>query len=146
MDNLSKFSERLKDLMFEANDIKSEQLGKAIGISGQTIRAWCDGSQSIFLSKAVRLADYFHCSLEYLVGRSDTLLDFTIKPCPPFYDQFRAVMKERGATRYRMAKESKIKDSYFTTWKEGSDPHILSVITVADYLDVTIDYLVGREG
>jgi transcriptional regulator with XRE-family HTH domain len=141
---MSNFKERLNDLMVEAQ-IKSDQLGKAIGVSGQTIRAWCDDSQSILLSNIIKLADYFHCSIDYLVGISDSTAEYAAKQYPPFYDRLRKVMEEKGKTRYRMTKESKIKDSYFTTWKSGSDPHILSVIEVAKYLDVTIDYLIGRE-
>jgi transcriptional regulator with XRE-family HTH domain len=141
---MSNFKERLNDLMVEWQ-IKSDQLGKAIGVSGQTIRAWSDDSQSILLSNIIKLADYFHCSIDYLVGISDSTAEYEAKQYPPFYDRFRQVMEEKGKTRYRMTKESKIKDSYFTTWKSGSNPHILSVIEVANYLDVTIDYLIGRE-
>lgn len=54
-------------------------------------------------------------------------------------------MKEKGVTRYRMAKESKIKDSYFTAWSRGADPNVDSVMEAADYLNVSIDYLVGRD-
>lgn len=144
MNIMSNFKERLNDLMVE-EQIKSDQLGKAIGVSGQTIRAWCDDSQSILLSNIIKLADYFHCSIDYLIGISDSTTEYTAKQYPPFYDRLRKVMEEKGKTRYRMTKESKIKDSYFTTWKSGSDPHILSVIEVAKYLDVTIDYLIGRE-
>ncbi len=144
MDNFSSFSERLKELMFEKN-IKSQQLGANLGISGQTIRAWCEGTQNILLSNAVALANYFNCSLDFLFGRNECVLDFQPKPCPAFYPQLRLVMQEKGITRYFMTKNSKIKDSYFTTWKSGSDPHIFSIITIADYLGVTLDYLVGRE-
>lgn len=35
--------------------------------------------------------------------------------------------------------------SYFTNWKEGKSPNLLTLIVLADYFDVTIDYLVGRD-
>jgi len=79
------------------------------------------------------------------VGMSDSTAEYAVKQYPPFYARLRQVMEEKGKTRYRITKETKIKDSYFTTWRSGSDPHILSVIEVAKYLDVTIDYLIGRE-
>ena len=103
------------------------------------------GHQVSFLSQLVKLADYFDCSLDFLTGRTDTVLDYSPKPCPPFYARFREVMAERGITRYRMSKETKIKDSYFTEWSKGTDPHLFSLIEVADYLNVSVDYLVGRE-
>ena len=54
-------------------------------------------------------------------------------------------MKEKGVTRYRLVKDLPIYDGYFTNWKKGKSPNILTLILLADYLDVTIDYLVGRE-
>lgn len=144
MENVCKLSERLSELMVD-NGIKSDQLGKKLGVSGQTVRAWCDGVQQISLVNLIKIAEFFNCSIDYLVGRTEKFLDFTPKECPSFYERFREILKEKGISRYRMAKESRIKDSYFTTWQNGSDPHILSLIEVADYLDITIDYLVGRE-
>ena len=94
---------------------------------------------------AVKLADYFQCSLDFLAGRSETVLDYQVREMPPFYDSLRAVMKEKGVTRYRLVKDLPIYDGYFTNWKRGKSPNILTLILLADYLDVTIDYLVGRE-
>lgn len=139
------FSERLRELMYDCGDIKSERLGAEIGVSGQTVRGWCEGSQSISLSNLLKLADYFECSLEFLLAISDIECDYTPHPCPPFYEHFREVMKEKGITRYRMTKESKIKDSYFTEWSKGADPQLHSLVEAANYLNVSIDYLVGRE-
>ena len=36
-------------------------------------------------------------------------------------------------------------DGYFTNWKKGKSPDILTLILLADYLDVTIDHLAGRD-
>ena len=140
----STFSERLSDLMFERN-VKSHELAAAIGVNTATVNDWKRGKFQMYLSNLVKVADFFGCSLEFLMGRSETPLDYTPKPLPPFYPRFRAVMKERGKTRYRMPKESDIKDSYFTEWNKGSDPLVVSLIKAADYIGVTLDYLVGRD-
>lgn len=143
MDN---FSERLTELISGSEkNIKSDLLGEAIGVSGQTVRAWCSGSQQISLKNLLKLADYFNCSLDFIVGRTDIFLDYTPRECPPFYQRFRNVLNEKGKTRYRVNKETKIKDSYFTKWSKGTDPHVFSLIEMANYLDITIDYLVGRD-
>ena len=97
------------------------------------------------LSQLAKVADYFHCSLDFLAGRSDVVLDYQVREMPPFYDSLRAVMAEKGVTRYKLVKDLPIYDGYFTNWKKGKSPNILTLIMLADYLDVTIDYLVGRE-
>lgn len=138
-----RLGERLAELMSE--NIKSSELASAIGVNTSSVNDWKRGKFQIYLSNLIKLADYFDCSLDFLVGRSETFLDYTPKPCPPFYPHFRKILKERGKNRYRMTKETRIKDSYFTKWSKGSNPHVVSLIEVADYLGVTLDYLVGRD-
>lgn len=144
MENTIIFGERLTELMIgTGTDCKT--LAEALEVHVTTVQRWRRGAKLPFLSQFLKLADYFKCSLDFLVGRTDTELDYTPKLCPSFYERFRTLLFERGITRYRMDKETKIKDSYFTEWKKGADPHVLSLIEIADYLNVSLDYLVGRE-
>lgn len=143
MSDLKDFREILKDFMIE-NDLKSDELARKLDVSGQTIRAWLSNTQNISLSNAVKIADYFACSIDFLVGATETVLDFKPQDCPEFYSQFRKILEEKGVTRYALSKNTKIKDSYFTTWQNGTQPTLLSVMEIADYLDCSIDYLIGR--
>ena len=144
MENKNVFHERLTELMIEKG-VNTVSLAAAIGVSDETVRRWKNGERDILLSQLVKLADYFQCSLDLLTGRSDTVLDYQVREMPPFYDSLRAVMAEKGVTRYKLVKDLPIYDGYFTNWKKGKSPNILTLIMLADYLDVTIDYLVGRE-
>ena len=142
---MSNFSERLAELMFENNDIKSEQLGNELGISGATIRRWQSGNQEILLSNLIKLADYFNCSIDFLAARTENKLDFLPLPCPPFYNAFRSALEANKITRYRFTKETRFKDPFFTKWKKSADPHIQTLIEISNYLDISIDCLVGRD-
>ena len=142
---MSIFSERLNELMFEHDDIKSEQLGKEIGISGATIRRWLSGGQQIFLSNLIILADYFECSIDFLVGKTENTLDFEPQKCPPFSKRLREVMKEKGVTTYKLRKNTRYGSKYFQQWDSGSDPLSYTLIELADILNCSVDYLIGRE-
>lgn len=144
MESTSNLGERLTELMLMEN-IDTASLAKELGVHATTIQRWRKGTKCLCLSNLLKLADHFHCSLDFLAGRTDTVLDYVPKKCPPFYERFREVMKEHNVTRYRLDKETKIKDSYFTEWSKGADPHIFSLTELADYLNVSLDYLVGRE-
>ena len=144
MEKKNAFHERLSELMIEKG-VNTVSLSAAIGVSDETVRRWKNGQRDILLSQLVKLADYFQCSLDFLAGRSDCAMDHQVREIPPFYDRLRAVMAEKGVTRYRLVKELPVYDGYFTNWKKGKSPNILTLILLADYLDVTIDYLVGRE-
>ena len=54
------------------------------------------------------------------------------------------LIKERGITEYQLCKDCGISQSTFTTWKtEDRVPHTMRLKTIADYLNVSIDYLVN---
>ena len=144
MDILSNFPERLKELMFDHDEIKSEALGAAIGIHGTSVRAWMRGKSMITLPNAIILADFFECSLDYLAGERENDEKIPPRPLPPFYDNLRKIMAEKGITRYALVKDTEIKDVYFTKWAHGALPDLITVIKLAKYLDVSLDYLVGR--
>ncbi|MCL2556022.1 MAG: helix-turn-helix domain-containing protein [Firmicutes bacterium] len=141
---MATFSERLTELMAE-KEIKSYELANIIGVNTTTINDWKRGKYQVFLANAIKLADFFRCSLEYLMGRNEDFGDFEPKHCPTFYPRFLAVMAEKDCTTYRIRTDSSISGGHFDRWKSGSDPLVLTLTTVADYLDVTLDYLVGRE-
>ncbi|MEG1711411.1 MAG: helix-turn-helix transcriptional regulator [Clostridia bacterium] len=144
MDILSNFSESLKELM-DNNNLSCEKLGDIIGVTKEAVRLWKNGKSNISLTHLIKLADYFHCSIEFLIGRSQTFIDYAPKACDTFYTSLQSVMKEKSITRYNVVKNTKIYDSYFTNWKNNAVPNILTLVTLADYSDCTIDYLIGRE-
>jgi len=138
------FAERLSELMAE-KETKSHELAAVLGVNTSSVNDWKRGKFQVFLSNALKIADFFGCSLEFLMGRSETVIDYTPQPCPPFYPRFLAVVEERGFTTYLMRKESPIKGAYFNKWKQGADPLVPTLAFAADYLGVTLDYLVGRD-
>jgi len=140
-----KMNEIIMDLMLE-RDIDTRQLASALNLDTATIYKWLRDAGKMYLYNAVAICDYFECSLEYITNRTDTKLNFVIrKEYPNFYFQVRKIMKQLGISRYKMTTASKFKDSYFTSWKKGTEPQIPTLIELADYFKVTIDYLVGRE-
>lgn len=141
---VSKLGERLSERMDELG-LSAEQIAEKLNVNQSTVRDWKRNKYLIFLDNLIKLADCLSCSIDFLVGRSETVLDFTPQECPPFYDRLREVMEERKMSRYRVVKETKIEDTAFSQWKRGSTPHILTLGKLATCLDVSIDYLVGRD-
>jgi len=142
---MATFPERLTELIAE-KEIKSHELADVIGVNITTINDWKRGKYQVHLTNAIKLADFFACSLEYLMGRIEhDVKDFKPRACPPFYSQFLAVLKQRDCTTYRLRKDTSISGGHFDSWKTGNDPLVITLITIAEYLDITLDFLVGRE-
>lgn len=145
MSKLSKFNERLVELM-EYKNIKSEQLAKEVGVTGSIVRRWTFNDTDIQLTNLLKVADFFRCSIEFLIGRADKILDFQPKqPVPNFNNAMRKALEYYGKTTYTVINETKIKGHHIHRWKNGSDPRLSSLIELSNYLGCTIDFLVGRE-
>lgn len=106
---------------------------------------WRNNAKYMQLSQNVNIANYFTCSLDFLVGRSDNILDFQPQICPSLYPYFRELLKSKGITQNQTNIDTRIKSSHFVDWKNGSDPHILSLFGLANYLNITLDVLIRRE-
>ncbi|MDE7264800.1 MAG: helix-turn-helix domain-containing protein [Clostridia bacterium] len=137
-------SERLSELMNERG-ISNKELAEILGVAQNSVARWKRGARYMRLPQFIAIADYFNCSLDFLAGRSETVIDFIPKERPPFYEHLKNILANKNITKYRVITETKIKSSHFVDWKNGSEPQIHSLIELADYLDISIDYLTGRD-
>lgn len=62
--------QRLKDLR-EDHDLTQEKLGKAIDVPQRTYSYYENGKRMIPPEVLSRLADFYHTSVDYLLGRTD---------------------------------------------------------------------------
>ncbi|MCI9504104.1 MAG: helix-turn-helix domain-containing protein [Clostridia bacterium] len=144
MEQELKIGERISELL-TVKGIDNKTFAGSLGVNVSTVGRWKSNAKYMRLSQIIAVANYFACSLDFLVGRSDIVLDFQPQTCPPFYPHLRKLLKEKGISRNQINRETRIKSSHFVDWSNGADPHILSLIELADYLNVTLDMLAGRE-
>lgn len=67
---MNTFFYRLKDLRIEKNKTQKE-VATAIQTTDDTIYSWEKGRSQPSIEMLARLADFFECSIDYLVGRED---------------------------------------------------------------------------
>lgn len=67
--------QRLRSLR-KSRDLRREDVASAIGVTPRAITFFETGDKNPTLETAIKLADFFNVSLDYLVGRSDD-------PTPP---------------------------------------------------------------
>lgn len=100
------------------------------------------------LKNIIMLADYFNCSIEFLLGIDDeNKLPHPKKQLPDFGAHFKKVLKEKGSNLYRLSLLAGCKNtSPYYDWINGkSTPRIDSLYKISKVLDCSIDYLLGRE-
>lgn len=143
---MNNFALVLRELMDERS-IDANFLAKKIDLSDASIiYRWLKGELSLLSSTAIKLANYFNCSLDYLFGLSDEYKNGDFKECPPFDVQFRKVLENQKVSQNKLTKDKIISRGSLNGWlNKKQTPHIESIIKLADYLKISMDYLVGRE-
>lgn len=62
-----------------------------------------------------------------------------------FYEIVNNLCKERKTTITKMAEEIGLSNAAPTSWRKGSVPKLTTVKKVAEYFDVSVEYLLGSE-
>lgn len=65
-----KFNDNLKNLLLQNNKTQ-QQLADFLNTTQQTISRWIKGSNQPDFYNLLKMADYFDCSVDYLLGRED---------------------------------------------------------------------------
>ncbi len=62
-----------------------------------------------------------------------------------FLKRLEELMKEEGITQYKLSKETLIPATTMEGWKKGQQPSASKILALANYFQVSTDYLLGRE-
>lgn len=62
------------------------------------------------------------------------------------YQKFEQLLKARGITAYKVAKDLGMNSTLFSDWKSGkSKPKVDKLKKIADYFGVSLEYLIEDE-
>lgn len=140
---MNEFQERLQDLLVE-NGLSKLQLAKRIGISFETLNGYFNKDFYPELSVAIKIANYFDCSIQYLMGPTD---DYKSKETNElsFVATLKKLMKENNLSIEKFMKALNMSEANFYRWQTGkTKPAMTSLIAIANLFNVTIDYLIGN--
>lgn len=149
MDLIRSFSERFNELIIYA-ETTPKKMSADLNHNIHDIYHWKSGTARFMpsLKNIIMLADYFNCSIEFLLGIDDeNKLPHPKKQLPDFGAHFKKVLKEKGSNLYRLSLLAGCKNtSPYYDWINGkSTPRIDSLYKISKVLDCSIDYMLGRE-
>ncbi len=145
MDILSKFSETLAELM-NIQSLTATSLARILSIDRSSISKYLRKEVLPTLNYAVKIADYFCCSLDYLLGMTDFYEKREYIKCLAFCDAFKNILIERKCSRYRLCKALGFSDQSVDDWYHGKHiPSLDSLVAISNYFDVSVDELIGRK-
>ncbi|MDE7330603.1 MAG: helix-turn-helix domain-containing protein [Clostridia bacterium] len=144
--NLSKFSDVLENLIFDSG-ISKQDFAKAAKIPLPCIVSYTKNHRAPTVATLLKIADYFKCSTDYLLGREESRSATTFKKCPPFAEQLeflRNYYKFKDFVQFRRA--TGLSKNRFLDWQNGKrQPSLENIIKMADCFDCRVDFILGRE-
>lgn len=144
MEIYTKFSEILKDLI-DDKGLSLRKLAVESNVSSIQYSKYLRGV-SPTIDVAVRIADYFDCSLDYLFGLTENKLHKNFKhyDLSVFIPRYLNLLKENQITHWKFCQKYGMSESTIRRWKHGAIPRIENLMIIAYNLSSSIDYLVGR--
>lgn len=141
---MSEFVERL-DWLISEQELNHKIFAEKVGISESCISQYLSDKHIPTVENLVKIADYFTCSTDYLLGREENNCR-TFKECPPFSKQIVFLKNKFGGKVDAFVAKAKIVRSSYFNWASGKfTPSLDNIICLADNLDCRVDYILGRE-
>ena len=145
MENIiSNFAENLNDLLIEHN-LNSKDFGEIIGVGNSTITRYINKDRFPTVEYLVKIADYFQCSTDYLLGLEDEIYSKTFLHCPPFAERLAFLLKYFNCSAYNLYHNKGVSKSAYYKWKNSERlPSLENVIKLAQIFDCSVDFIIGR--
>ncbi|MDR9866431.1 helix-turn-helix transcriptional regulator [Lactococcus cremoris] len=136
---MSVFAEQLKTLR-KINGLTQKELAEKLKIKQNSYRDWENGKSEPNIEMLVRIADYFDVSLDYLMGGKMKNITEEFSLC------LKKIRMKRKLSQKQIAEELKISQQQYSKWEGGIiTPNAETLVRLADYFDVSVDYLLGRK-
>lgn len=139
------FKERFKDLLDE-NEISAKKLGNLLGIDHSSIYFYLQGSLPN-IENAVKLANYFKCTLNYLFCIDFYPDEYEVKTTynsQVFFDRYNFLLETKNVSHYRVSKDLGFGNSSYKKWEQGSEPKLETLVKIAVYFNYNIDFFIDR--
>ena len=139
----------LSDTLHELKDLRGfteQSLAEGSGLSVSCISQYMNGKQAPYLESLIKLADFLHCSVDYLLGESDDASEKIYKVCPPFSKRLEELRKKKGFTSMQIYNAEGLSKTSYYAWRRGESlPTLENLVYLAKAFDCTIDEVLGRE-
>ncbi len=147
-----RFSKRLREIM-DWEDMSARSLSKIIHADRKGVRGWLQGNHFPRWDTVIKIADYFHVSIDFLVGMEDdeiaytgTFKTVTVEEAKEkFLSSLKTFMQQNHLTIYAVAKGAKVGQKPVKNWLvKGSMPEMMTIIRLSQLMNRSIDSLFGR--
>lgn len=137
---MTDFGENLK-LLRKNSALSQSDLAEELNVSRATIKNYEASITKPDIDFLILASDYFSVTIDCLLG-----IDIPEKDCIVlFSNRLNELRKKKKLTQVEMAKLLMVTQGAYQKWEAGSrEPSFEMLMRIADILEVTIDFLLGR--
>ncbi len=140
------FRIRIRELREQAGYRSQQAFADVFGVAQSTVGNWEAGKREPNYETTIRLADFFHVSVDYLLGISNLHSAMTTPPCLSWSgDELRSLRTRSGESIIDASTAAHLTVEDYTRLENGSATPCLEVLyRLADHFRVDLDHLTGR--
>lgn len=145
MDYRLTISESLQELM-QNKGLNNKDLSVKIGVDDSIIGDTINLKSVPKIETIIKICKYFNCSIDFLLGRTDTYKPFSDKERLEFKEIINKLKDLNKTNISRISKAIGVNTSLVYRWINNEiSPSTTSLIKLADHFGCSVDFLVGLE-
>lgn len=145
MDHLNYFSDCFQELLSE-NNMSIKQLSESTGIKLSRLYDFVNRLHVPSLENAIKIAEAFQCPLDFLFGFCNDFKPRDYHMNDSVSVRVKQAMDDSKISRYQLHKLTQISQPQLLRWYHGMQtPTLVSLISIAEHLNSSLDYLAGRD-
>lgn len=151
---MEKFHEKLK-MLRKKKGLTQQEVAELVHVERGVYTNWELGNRNPNYENLSMLVCIFDVSLDYLLGdyleiSKERYLkikeSYLMKTSNVFPQRLKELRLKKGLTQTELGEKVGVKQSTFTNWENGKrEPNFETIIKIADLLEVSVDWLFGRE-
>ncbi|VIQ83156.1 Cro/CI family transcriptional regulator [Streptococcus pneumoniae] len=151
---MEKFHEKLK-MLRKKKGLTQQEVAELVHVERGVYTNWELGNRNPNYENLSMLACVFDVSIDYLLGdyleiSKERYLkikeSYLMKTSNVFPQRLKELRLKKGLTQTELGEKVGVKQSTFTNWENGKrEPNFETIIKIADLLEVSLDWLFGRE-
>ncbi len=142
--NMTIFAERLSEMMFDAN-LSAQKMADILSIDRTSVNKYLCAKRLPSATVLIRLANYFNCSIDYILGLENEYYISARKECPPFRERLTYLLQKKNKTKADLQRKTLIRESTIYNWLRGDFyPDADNLYKLSKYFDCSIDAVLGR--
>lgn len=93
----------------------------------------------------IKMLYLFDCSADYLLGIQEIPTNEPLHSILPFNERLRDILKKRKITQIQLIEGLPLSSSILYKWLKGTcEPSLDNLIRLSEYLECSVDFLIGR--